>query len=39
MSMPKEALKPWPLSVVGDKGKGRSGNSRVAPISSEKTII
>lgn len=33
-------LKPWLLSlVVGDKGKGRSRNSRVVPVSSEKAFI
>lgn len=40
MSMQGGTLKPWLLSlVVGDKGKGRSRNSRVATVSSEKTII
>lgn len=40
MSMQEGALKPWLLTlVVRDKGKGRSRNSRIAPVSNDKTII
>lgn len=39
MNMQEEALKPWLRSlVVGHKGKGGSRNSRLAPVSNEKTI-
>lgn len=38
MNMQEEALKPWLSLVVGHKGKGGSRNSRLAPVSNEKTI-